>query len=123
MRFLIRLLPLNGPPIELGPTRLIETGNLTDRNLAYHFNRSYHCQQCGRIWAEWVKEDEELGINIEYYPFRRTCPDHQKGWWNGDIPGSLLVNTTDIFVMPRSVLESELMLLLEDRTNERNTSE
>lgn len=115
MRFVISQLFPNNIKESFGPTHLIDADSaLEGAKLHYHLNRSYHCQQCGRVWAEWEKESVDLSASLwsqEWYPFRRSCPSHATGFWRGDIPGSMLLYHTDICVLPRSLLEQELIRL------------
>lgn len=107
MRFWITLLGL-----KMGVTRLIDDDNpMAERappyGVAYASNRSYHCPQCGSLWAVWQREDAP---DLEWYPSRRSCPNHATGLWQGDKPGSLILYPSDIAVVPREVLQREVML-------------
>lgn len=88
------------------PTRLLETEWA-------HFgsNRLYVCPQCSAVWARWELENiDPLSLEAEWHPFRRSCPDHQLGYWPGDEPGSLLLGVADILALPRELLLRELFL-------------
>lgn len=98
---------------DLGFTRLID--DKRPDALAYYQNRSYHCAKCGQIWMEWVKEEQPGQWPTEWYPSRRTCGEHDHGAWHSDTPGSSLLYRTDIVVVPRAILEHELLLLTEPK--------
>lgn len=93
---------------EIGPTRLIDKENLTERELDYDYNRAYFCVSCGRIWCRWTLDQLDF-VGTPWYAYHRTCPDHVNGLWSSDRPGSMLLSNKDIVVVPRSILEYELL--------------
>lgn len=114
MRFFITIQEISAIATPYPPTRLINDSNLNEhKGVIFSHNRSYHCPQCGRVWAEWRKEDD---LTYEWYPVRRSCENHAHGWWNGDNPGSLITDYYDLMVLPGELLQRELLLLLEKGT-------
>ncbi len=114
MRFRITV-NYNGISHDMGFTRLIEVDGSHQHGLSFHSNRSYHCPQCGRIWATWEMEQFLSDWPKQYYPYRRSCPDHALPAWSLDKPGSLITDRDDIPVLTRLLLERELLLLTEKR--------
>lgn len=108
MRFFITVYPTPAIATAPLPTRLIDVDRMPEGKLDYHHNRAYFCNGCGRIWARWEKDQTDF-VGFEWYPSRRTCPDHQQGAWTGDTPGSLILYPADICVLPRPLLEAELL--------------
>lgn len=106
MRFKVYLRTSEGMAF-VGYTRLIDAA---PHLLDYHSNRSYHCPACGKVWMEWRKEDSP---SVQWYPYRRTCAEHSAGAWTGDLPGSAAMYRGDIVVLPRPLLERELLNLME----------
>jgi hypothetical protein len=98
---------------DIGFTRLIEDER--PNALDYAANRSYHCPQCGHVWALWTQEQNIDELPKEWYPSRRSCPDHRQGYWSGDRAGSLILSPNDICVLPRVLLEHELLLITEPK--------
>lgn len=78
--------------------------------LDYHHNRDYHCPQCGKVWARWERDTLPDDPSMAFYPYRRSCPAHPTGAWQGDFPGSQLLYPADIAIMPRLLLIQELLL-------------
>lgn len=103
MRFFITIGSQSYPP-----TRLFE-----QEWTALRHNRSYVCGSCGDVWARWEMEGgvDLAGLTADWYPTRRSCPNHQWGTWFGDHPGSLIDHNEDILLLPRSLLIRELLLL------------
>lgn len=101
MRFFITIGDTTYPP-----TRLFETPWA-----GFHCNRAYVCPQCGDVWARWRKEDESLVEGYEEWrAILRSCPNHQFGMWDMDVPGSIMQQTEDAVVIPRSLLLREINL-------------
>lgn len=92
-------------------TRLIDDSR--PDSLDYYMNRSYHCPQCGAMWATWEIEDQKA----VWYPFRRSCPSHETGAWYGDRPGSLILYPSDVAVASRALLEHETLRRISDIEN------
>jgi hypothetical protein len=106
MRFKLKL-----EAADVGYTRLIDDDRLQSQQgwpygLTFADNRAYFCQQCGRIWAQWVKEGEE---GAPFYATNRSCGAHPGGMWNGDRPGSIVLYPLDIPVLSRELLEYEVL--------------
>lgn len=106
MRFFIKLFNGNMGQ-DVGPTKLIDTDSIPDDKLNYEFNRAYFCMGCGRTWCTWELDQLDF-VGFTWRSFHRTCPDHQQGMWQGDLPGSMLLYPTDLIILPRSILELEL---------------
>lgn len=101
MRYLITVLDKAYEPTRLTDTPWAHFGH----------NRLYICPQCATVWAKWALENiDPLSLEGEWHPYRRSCPDHQLGYWRGDDPGSLLLDSADILVLPRPLLLRELFL-------------
>lgn len=92
----------------MGPTRLIDCGSIPADSLDYYRSRAYFCPCCGRIWCKWEKETEDL-FGQNWFVYYSSCPDHQKGVYSFDTPGSICLVPKDIIVLPRSMLEYELL--------------
>lgn len=103
---------------DCGPTRLIETGGFNADSLVFYRSRAYFCQQCGRVWCIWDKEDTGDLFGQNYFSYNRSCPDHSMGCYYGDTPGSITLYPQDVVVLPRSILEYEFLTLME-RSDER----
>jgi len=112
MRFFITLFHDGVKAEDKGPTRLIDTDSLSADSLKFAGNRAYFCSSCGYIWAKWVQDQIDF-VGYNWYSYSRTCPNHEWGAWTGDTPGSMLLHGLDIVVLPRSMLEYELMNLTE----------
>lgn len=117
MRFFITLFA-GAMGQDMGPTRLIDLDRLPEDKLNYYHNRAYFCNGCGRVWARWEKDQADF-VGFEWYPYRRSCPDHQQGAWTGDRPGSLILYPSDIVVLPRTMLEAELLNFWRNDDNEQ----
>jgi hypothetical protein len=107
MRFTIKLFQANMAQ-DVGVTRLIETGDIPADSLAFEWNRAYFCPGCGRVWCRWEKDQIDW-VGDNWYAYSRSCPEHQWGRWFGDRPGSMILQPVDILVLPRPVLEAELL--------------
>lgn len=108
MRFFITIGDRSYPP-----TRLFESPwSSYTRSLAFF------CPQCSEIWARWEREADcsaEHARLMYLYPAywraeTQSCPNHQWGTWDRDIPGSIIRHNEDILILPRELLIRELFL-------------
>lgn len=102
LRYLITLGDKSYPP-----SRLYASAWISMRH-----NRAYLCGLCGAVWARFTLEDasDPTGLSTEWHTARHTCPEHQFGTWDRDVPGSLIDNNEDILILPRELLLRELFL-------------
>jgi hypothetical protein len=95
---------------KIGVTRLIEDESAQAQQmwpygLAFAHNRVYVCPDCGDAWAKWEMEDKPN----EWFAYRVSCGKHTRSWLTRH-PGSIVNYDLDLLVIPRALLEKELLL-------------